>query len=72
MADVPYRHTGSTDQPPSALDRIDHAITRIETAAAARTASSVALAERHATLRTRMSEAIGALDAVLTPPEGEG
>lgn len=47
------------------LDRIDRALARIEAAAAARTASNVALVHRHETLRTRMAEAVAALDAVI-------
>jgi len=51
--------------PPTALDRIDRALARIEAAATARDASSKSLVERHETLRNRMAEAIAALDAVI-------
>ncbi|MEG3174759.1 hypothetical protein U1872_00845 [Sphingomonas sp. RB3P16] len=51
--------------PAPILDRIDHALARIEAAAAARTANHAALVRRHETLRTRMAEAVGALDAVI-------
>jgi hypothetical protein len=49
----------------STLDRIDRALERIEAAAAARTASNTALQKRHEKLRTRMAEAVAALDAVI-------
>jgi hypothetical protein len=51
--------------PTTALDRIDRALARIEAAAAARTAANTALTRRHETLRTRMAEAVAALDAVI-------
>ncbi|WP_404368984.1 hypothetical protein AB5I39_15835 [Sphingomonas sp. MMS24-J45] len=51
--------------PPTALDRIDRALARIEAAVAARDARYARLIERHETLRNRMAEAIAALDAVL-------
>lgn len=50
---------------PSAVERIDRAITRIEAAVAARDQASDALTRRHEALRTRMSEAIAALDSVV-------
>lgn len=56
MADVPY---------PAALDRIDRALARIDAAAQARMTHSQVLARRHETLRTRMAEAIAALDDIL-------
>lgn len=55
----------------TALDRIDRALARIETAAAARAASSAALLRRHETLRSSMAEAIAALDSVVAR-ESEG
>ena len=51
--------------PNTPLDRIDRALARIEAAAAARTANGTALMQRHETLRTRMAEAVAALDAVI-------
>ncbi|WP_353204942.1 hypothetical protein [Sphingomonas sp.] len=50
---------------PTALDRIDRALARIEVAATLRDTSHARLIARHATLRSRMAEAIAALDAVL-------
>lgn len=51
--------------PPTALDRIDRALDRIEAAIVARDASRERLIARHETLRSRMAEAISALDAVI-------
>lgn len=51
--------------PPTALDRIDRALARIEAAIVARDASRERLIARHETLRSRMAEAIAALDAVI-------
>lgn len=50
---------------PSAVDRIDAAIARIENAIAARAAAGDALARRHAALKARMAEAVSALDDVI-------
>lgn len=50
---------------PTALDRIDHAIARIEAAVAARARDGDALARRHAALKARMAEAVSALDEVI-------
>ena len=61
MADTPA---------PGALDRIERALARIETAATARDAARAALQQRHETLRTRMGEAIAALDAVIARDAG--
>ncbi len=47
---------------PSAAARIDAAISRIEAAVAARAADARTLAQRHATLRERMTEAVASLD----------
>ena len=55
----------SEPSPPTALDRIDRALARIEVAAALRDTSRARLIARHETLRSRMAEAIAALDAVL-------
>ncbi len=59
------------DPSTAALDRIDRALARIETAAAARDTNTAALVRRHETLRTRMAEAVSALDAVIAR-ESEG
>ena len=48
-----------------AVERIDRAISRIQTAIAARTDSAEALARRHAVLRSRMADAVAALDDVI-------
>ncbi len=50
---------------PTAVDRIDAAIARIETAIATRAAAGDALARRHAALKARMAEAVSALDEVI-------
>jgi hypothetical protein len=55
----------SEPSPPTALDRIDRALARIEVAATLRDTSRARLVARHETLRHRMAEAIAALDAVL-------
>lgn len=47
------------------LDQIDRAIARIEAAVAARAAESGVLARRHDALRSRMAEAVRALDDVI-------
>ena len=51
--------------PPTALDRIEAAIGRIEAANAARLGSSATIARRHAALKARMAEAVAALDDVI-------
>jgi hypothetical protein len=48
----------------SSVERIDHAIARIERAI--RTAKEDALARRHAALKARMAEAVSALDDVIS------
>jgi hypothetical protein len=53
------------ETPNAALDRIDRAIARIETAMAGRARATEILARRHAKLRTRMEEAIAALDQII-------
>lgn len=55
-----------TDDPHgAAVARIEQALSRIERAAAGRAQTTRALASRHAALRTRIGDAIGALDAVI-------
>jgi hypothetical protein len=49
----------------SATDRIEDAIARIEAATAARARANNALVRRHEILRSRMAEAITALDQVI-------
>ena len=56
MADV--------DTPPP-LERIERAMTRIETAIADRSRAEQAMARRHAELKARMAEAVTALDDVI-------
>ena len=51
---------------PTALDRIDGAIARIEAAVEARSRSADTLTRRHAALKSRMAEAVAALDEVIT------
>jgi hypothetical protein len=50
---------------PSATDRIDAAIARIEAAARAQNDRGAALTRRHAALKQRMEEAVVALDEVI-------
>ena len=52
--------------PPTALDRIDRALARIDAALAARTRASEDMIRRHAALRARMEEAVAALDELIT------
>ena len=54
-----------TTTTPSAVDRIDVAIARIEAQIAQRTQAADALATRHAALKARMAEAVAALDDVI-------
>lgn len=54
----------------SAAARIDRALTRIDTAVAARASAHDTLARRHAALRARMGEAIAALDKLLADARG--
>ncbi len=58
------------DAAPSALDRIERALTRIEAAAKRRAFDAERLEHRHTALRGRVEEAIVALDAVIAQ-EGE-
>jgi len=53
------------------LERIERALARIERAVAANRQESEALARRHATLKSRMAEALTALDEVIAR-EGNG
>lgn len=47
------------------IDRIHAAIARIEAASAKREHAGEALVQRHAALRTRMADAVAALDDVI-------
>jgi hypothetical protein len=58
------------DAAPSALDRIERALARIEAAAARRAFDAERLEHRHAVLRGKVEQAIAALDAVIAQ-EGE-
>lgn len=49
----------------TSADRIEKALARIEAASAARAYNSERLAQRHATLRTRIEDAITTLDALI-------
>ena len=49
----------------AAVARIERALERIERAAQDRTQATRALSSRHAALRSRIGDAIGALDAVI-------
>ncbi|WP_294236299.1 hypothetical protein [uncultured Sphingomonas sp.] len=49
----------------SSVERIDHAIARIERAIRNRAAKEDALARRHAALKARMADAVSALDEVI-------
>jgi len=55
----------SDDPHAATIARIDQALARIERAAQVGTQTTRALASRHAALRTRIGDAIGALDAVI-------
>ena len=50
---------------PTAADRIDHALARIEAAVSARAHAAEALGRRHEALKARMAEAVAALDDVI-------
>lgn len=65
----PQCYRADMGQEASAGDRIDAALARIEIAVMRRDAEATALAQRHATLRERMSEAVAALDAVIAGGE---
>jgi|GEM_PF-1759298 len=56
MSDTPHA---------AAVARIDRALERIERAAEARTRTTREWASRHAALRARIGDAVGALDAVI-------
>lgn len=58
------------DAEPSALERIERALTRIEAAAARRAFDAERLEHRHAVLRGKVEQAIAALDALIEQ-EGE-
>lgn len=53
------------DSTPSAVERIDRAIARIRAVIDARADQAEALARRHAVLRSRMADAVAALDDVI-------
>ena len=55
--------------PASPLDRINTAIARIEAATTEKTRATEHLARRHAALRTRMADAITALDQIIAQDE---
>jgi hypothetical protein len=57
--------------PNTPIDRIDAAIARIAAAAARRAQASEKLTNRHAALRTRMTEAVAALDEVIARGKSE-
>ncbi|MBD8679003.1 hypothetical protein [Sphingomonas sp. CFBP 13720] len=59
-----------TDDRLAAIERIDRALARIERAAQANAFETHALVHRHDVLRTRMGEAITALDAVILHQDG--
>ncbi|MDP5278373.1 hypothetical protein Q9Q95_05510 [Sphingomonas sp. DG1-23] len=50
---------------PSPEDRIEQALARIETAAAARAYATARLARRHSKLRARIEEAVASLDVLI-------
>jgi hypothetical protein len=56
---------GVADDSLSALDRIDSAIARIEAAVTARVRADAAATRRHEALRSRVSQAIAALDTLI-------
>jgi hypothetical protein len=62
------------DATPSALERIERALARIETAAARRAFDAERLERRHAAMRGRVEAAIAALDTLIaqeSDAEGE-
>ncbi|WP_298674571.1 hypothetical protein [uncultured Sphingomonas sp.] len=54
----------------SPLQRIEAAVARIESAAAAQRKKSESLARRHARLRDAMTSAIGTLDEIIAREDG--
>ena len=54
-----------------ALDRLESAIARLERAVTGHRSRNADLARRHATLKTRMTEAVAALDRVIAHEGGE-
>jgi transposase len=54
-----------TEASPPALDRIERALTRIESAARRRAFDAEALERRHAALREKVEGAIAALDSLI-------
>ena len=69
MARAAAPYSGQVSEPlseqPSAAERVDAAIARIEAAIADRAARGEALARRHAALKARMADAVSALDEVI-------
>ena len=59
------------DAAPSALDRIERALSRIAAAAARRAFDAERLESRHAALRGKVEEAIASLDALIEREDGE-
>lgn len=53
------------DPPPAVMARIDAALQRIEAAAARKAEAAEAITRRHGALRTRMAEAVAALDELI-------
>ena len=49
----------------AAIDRIENALTRIDTATRRRAEQNAKMEQRHATLRQRMTEAVATLDTIL-------
>lgn len=60
-----YRREMADETTPAAIERIERAIARIETAVSDRERANAALAERHEALRLRIEDAIRDLDAVI-------
>ncbi len=50
------------------MGRIDRALARIETATRAQAEAHAALGVRHAALRTRIGDAVAALDSLIAEP----
>ncbi len=62
----------SGDPHAAAIARIDRALARIERAAQASAFETHTLATRHAALRSRIGEAIGAIDSVIADEAARG
>jgi hypothetical protein len=70
LAVLRVRGIACTDMQES-TDRIEKALARIEAAARARAYAGERLAERHAVLRSRMEEAIAAIDLLINQEAGD-